>query len=275
MTAIDVLTQKLVALGATTEMIVLVVEAVTVARDGHRVTRDKRDVSHFVTPETIRVAAKMRKRKQRENEKLQRLAGAAAKANDVAASTVTVTDVTRDMSQNHCDLLSSSTSSVEVLIAEGSKKKRKKEGTEKCARASRMQAGAQFTPEDLQFAIDAGMTADAARAAWVEFVDFWIAIPGQRGTKTNWPATWRNRVRAVGAKGTTNGQRNSAHASARRSGADDFFAGLAEVAADIDRDGAVARPADTDIPRGRVEIDGSRAAGSDGGAGTHQGRYHR
>lgn len=28
-----------------------------------------------------------------------------------------------------------------------------------------------------------------------EFVDYWIAQPGQRGVKTNWDATWRNWVR--------------------------------------------------------------------------------
>jgi len=30
---------------------------------------------------------------------------------------------------------------------------------------------------------------------WAEFVDYWCAVPGQRGTKIDWPATWRNRVR--------------------------------------------------------------------------------
>lgn len=28
-----------------------------------------------------------------------------------------------------------------------------------------------------------------------EFRDYWIAVPGQRGRKTDWLATWRNRVR--------------------------------------------------------------------------------
>lgn len=29
------------------------------------------------------------------------------------------------------------------------------------------------------------------------FVDYWIAQPGQRGVKTDWPATWRNWMRRV------------------------------------------------------------------------------
>lgn len=230
MTAIDVLTQKLVALGATTEMIVLVVEAVTVARDGHKVTRD---TSHFVTPETTRVAAKMRKRKQRENERLQRLAATEAQANDGADAAVTVTRDTCDMSQNRCDLLPSSTSSLEVAIDEGSKKKRKKEGTEKCARASRMQAATQISPHDLQFALDAGMTAASAQSLWIEFVDFWIGVPGYRGVKSNWPATWRNRVRAVGAKGSANGQQSNGNRTAqgsRSTGQDAILAGVGRIA---------------------------------------------
>lgn len=27
------------------------------------------------------------------------------------------------------------------------------------------------------------------------FIDYWVAIPGQRGTKLNWDATWRNWMR--------------------------------------------------------------------------------
>lgn len=48
-----------------------------------------------------------------------------------------------------------------------------------------------------QFARDHTVDPDALRA---EFVDYWIAIPGQRGCKTadrGWPATWRNRVRQI------------------------------------------------------------------------------
>lgn len=28
-----------------------------------------------------------------------------------------------------------------------------------------------------------------------KFRDYWAALPGQKGVKTDWPATWRNWVR--------------------------------------------------------------------------------
>ena len=33
-----------------------------------------------------------------------------------------------------------------------------------------------------------------------EFVDYWRGVPGQRGCKLDWPATWRNRVRDKASK---------------------------------------------------------------------------
>lgn len=35
-------------------------------------------------------------------------------------------------------------------------------------------------------------------AATREFVDYWRGVPGARGRKLDWPATWRNRMREVG-----------------------------------------------------------------------------
>jgi uncharacterized protein YdaU (DUF1376 family) len=52
---------------------------------------------------------------------------------------------------------------------------------------------------------------------------------------------------------TPNGQRPN-HAN-RKSPGGDFFAGLAEVAAGLDRDGSMAGPADENIPSGRVNIE--------------------
>lgn len=39
-----------------------------------------------------------------------------------------------------------------------------------------------------------GLDVDAATA---EFVDYWRAVPGTKGTKLDWTATWRNRMREV------------------------------------------------------------------------------
>lgn len=35
-----------------------------------------------------------------------------------------------------------------------------------------------------------------AEAITAEFVDYWRGVPGAKGTKLDWEATWRNRMRA-------------------------------------------------------------------------------
>lgn len=42
----------------------------------------------------------------------------------------------------------------------------------------------------------------------VEFVDYWRGIPGQRGKKLDWPATWRNRMRELEGRARRNGNGN-------------------------------------------------------------------
>jgi uncharacterized protein YdaU (DUF1376 family) len=71
------------------------------------------------------------------------------------------------------------------------------------------------------------------------------------------PATWLNDGRwddEPAANGGSNGLRPTNRA--RQSGADAFFAGLAEVAADIGGDSDMAGPAAEAIPRGRFNFDG-------------------
>lgn len=55
------------------------------------------------------------------------------------------------------------------------------------ARGSRLPEN--FEP-DFQFAVDAGIGNTLEEAA--KFRDYWHAQPGQKGVKTDWPATWRN-----------------------------------------------------------------------------------
>ncbi len=120
-----------------------------------------------------------------------------AKANDVAQTALPSQNVPDNVPDNGdicCNLLPSSL--IEKPL------KNKKVGIENArARGTRLVPGQQITEPDLAFAINAGMTASAARHAWVEFIDYWIAIPGQRGLKINWPATWRNRVRELIKRG--------------------------------------------------------------------------
>lgn len=77
-----------------------------------------------------------------------------------------------------------------------------------------MQAGAVLTEEARAAAIELGAHPDAVPGMWAEFVDYWIGVPGQRGVKLDWPATWRNRVRTIATKGKRNGHATSAVGSA-------------------------------------------------------------
>lgn len=47
----------------------------------------------------------------------------------------------------------------------------------------------------LTWCAESGLTSVEIREAVDEFRDFWHAVPGQRGRKTDWAATFRNRVR--------------------------------------------------------------------------------
>ncbi len=61
------------------------------------------------------------------------------------------------------------------------------------ARGTRMKAGATIPEDWRQWAEREG--ASGIGESWVEFVDYWVGVPGQRGVKTDWFATWRNNVR--------------------------------------------------------------------------------
>ncbi|HZP77547.1 MAG TPA: hypothetical protein VFB45_15490 [Pseudolabrys sp.] len=92
---------------------------------------------------------------------------------------------------------------------------------------------------------------------WQRFRDHGIAKGRRHRGFVGLEAAWRNWVTSPYQQtGASNGQRTHAAPSPRRSGADDFFAGLSSVAQDLCGDSAVAGPADADIPRGRIEIDG-------------------
>lgn len=51
-----------------------------------------------------------------------------------------------------------------------------------------------FTP-DLQAAVEMGLRPERAISEAASFKDYWIAQPGSKGVKLDWPATWRNWVR--------------------------------------------------------------------------------
>lgn len=53
-----------------------------------------------------------------------------------------------------------------------------------------------FRP-DLDWAVEAGLPPERAKLEAAKFHDYWIAAPGQKGTKLDWDATWRNWVRTA------------------------------------------------------------------------------
>ena len=63
------------------------------------------------------------------------------------------------------------------------------------ARGKRISSNAVMSEKDREFALSEGVS-DPDKA-WAEFIDYWSAVPGHRGVKLDWSATWRNRVRTV------------------------------------------------------------------------------
>ena len=152
-------------------------------RDAQR--DDRHDASRRVTTdgrskEADRAARYREKRKQNQG---------LAEANDAAQQPATERDEKRDASRRsvteHCELTSLS------LLEDPLESKKEVVAR---ARGTRLSPDWQPSDEDRKFAADFAVDADWLRG---EFVDFWIGVPGQRGTKLNWSATWRNRVRTV------------------------------------------------------------------------------
>lgn len=46
-----------------------------------------------------------------------------------------------------------------------------------------------------QWAVDQGLSPEVVRREGENFRDYWIGIPGQKGVKLDWQATWRNWIR--------------------------------------------------------------------------------
>ncbi len=59
--------------------------------------------------------------------------------------------------------------------------------------------------------MEQGLSSDQVRSQGHRFHDYWIGVPGQRGIKLNWKATWRNWIRLTIERGS-----NSNGASAGR-----------------------------------------------------------
>jgi hypothetical protein len=103
-----------------------------------------------------------------------------------------------------CNLLTSLKKETSEEVREVSKKRGRAEVVERAKKGTRLSSDALLSELDREFARGYGFSDSQIDGMWSEFVDYWIAIPGQRGVKLNWSSTWRNRIRQIGA-------RNGAH----------------------------------------------------------------
>ena len=73
-------------------------------------------------------------------------------------------------------------------------------GTDKRKRGKRLPDDWEPSDADREFCQRERPGLDVDRLA-AEFRDYWHAVPGAKGCKLDWSATWRNRVRQVGGNG--------------------------------------------------------------------------
>jgi hypothetical protein len=207
MTPIADMVERMFEADSSAEIILLAI------RTAETVTLRERDASRFVTIPS-RSKAALRAERYRLNLKQKQLA---AEANDAAAGDFLGAKTERDANVTtvtpHCDL-----SSLPSLLKGASEKGSK--GTENArARGTRLLLGSPLSDVDRATAIELGAQPDKVDGMWAEFVDYWIGVPGQRGTKLNWSATWRNRVRDVISRGNRNGRQNNGQADRSTSAA--------------------------------------------------------
>jgi hypothetical protein len=135
-----------------------------------------------------------------------------AKANDVAPSPEPPPENLPEASGStvlrRCDDTSLSS-------LEGNQKKGRKRFENIRARGTRLGPDAALSEVGRNFAADHGVDP----SEWSEFRDYWVSVPGQRGVKLDWEATWRNRVREIARR--KNGKRTS--------GTSDLSDGLARL----------------------------------------------
>lgn len=145
-----------------------------------------------------------REKKRRQRAKSQPTQGN-SEANDAELPAGNVSELSPDVPDNRADLTSFLSS--ESLPANTESKQE----VARARRGSRLTAGLAISQTDYESALELGLPDREIQSAWVEFVDYWIAVPGHRGVKSNWPATWRNRVRELVKRraGRNDGQKRS------------------------------------------------------------------
>lgn len=200
MSTIADMVEKMLADGVPATAIVLAVRTADASRDASRI------VTTNVTPSGRSKEAE----RAFQYRKRQRELKALAKANDVASAVENPPLPERDASRRSVTLPSilSINSGIEKEGIQESKK-------EVVARARGERLPPDWKPDDrlrLWCRSKHGMTDAEIDEAVAEFHDFWSGVPGTRGCKTNWPGTFRNRIRETIHKikaRRTNGQSKS------------------------------------------------------------------
>ncbi len=209
-------------------------------------------------------------RAARHREKMKRIIEL-AKANDIADPA----DKDRDASRDEIEERHESFFLTSDDYQSGNREVRKKNTASVVERrkGTRLVEGMAIADEYKKYAMDHGI-GDPLKL-WAEFVDYWIGVPGQRGVKLNWFATWRNRVRTVIDRNGGNyatpsnatnrngaaGFNGSRHTSGRTRGQtrdDAILAGMGRIADRMARNGNGGRKDDLLPDNGIAETDGTR-----------------
>lgn len=213
--SIAALTRRLMELGASSEIIGVVVEFIASADESV----------------TVRVTERRIQNRERQRKRRKLLKTQVTQANDgVSAEAAVIADCHADMPISDSLTLSNRSRSINKEQTQETKKEKKKEDA-RATRGSRMLPGTAITPEFHQAAVALGANPDRVQTIWDEFVDYWIGVPGARGVKVDWPATWRNRCRNVISRGANghraNGHRSYPASNGRATGTDAILAGVA------------------------------------------------
>jgi uncharacterized protein YdaU (DUF1376 family) len=99
-----------------------------------------------------------------------------------------------------------------------------KEGANDGRRGTRLSADWQPSSDERGFAADLGIDPDATADA---FRDYWVAVPGAKGRKLDWPATWRGWCRRETARPVGKGATGRLQPTR---GNDAFYQQLADIA---------------------------------------------
>lgn len=178
MTPIADMVAKMLAAGVSPELVALAVATAETCASAKTST----DASVDTASNEVLALKRQADRERKKIARIKRLAGKQTMPGASESVHETSVDASVDKDVDRCDLLSYSGTQKGPSV--------RKKGT-------RLAKSEQVSAENYTYAECAGIPPSEIQRVWDEFVDYWIGVPGQRGTKLDWDATWRNRVRAL------------------------------------------------------------------------------